>query len=306
VPQAYFALGLVGYPLGHSLSPLLHTAALKACGLQGEYRLYPVTPSGGELETLRSLLDEVRRGRLQGLNVTIPHKQAVLPFLDHLSPTAQGVGAVNTIFYRDGRLVGENTDVAGFWADLAKNFPSPTGSGVSGEGPAGGGRGDHGDQLPPEALVLGAGGSARAVVYSLSQAGWSVVVAARRLEQVRELVKTFSVLKYPVSERELSQASLADLISGHEIRLIVNTTPLGMRTYLDASPWPAGLAFPERAFVYDLVYNPPQTVFMHQARLAGLGATNGLGMLLEQAVLSFELWTGVRPSIDILRKALNG
>ena len=301
MPQAYFALGLVGYPLGHSLSPLLHTAALKACGLQGEYRLYPVTPSGGGVETLRCLLDEVRRGELQGLNVTIPHKQAVLPFLDHLSPTAQGVGAVNTIFYRDGRLVGENTDVAGFWADLAKNFPSLTGSGVSGEGPAGGG-----DQLPPEALVLGAGGSARAVVYSLSQAGWSVVVAARRLEQVRELVKTFSGLKYPVSERELSQASLADLISGHEIRLIVNTTPLGMRTYLDASPWPAGLAFPERAFVYDLVYNPPQTVFMHQARLAGLGATNGLGMLLEQAVLSFELWTGFRPSIDVLRKALNG
>jgi shikimate dehydrogenase len=103
---AWFVFGLVGFPLSHSLSPRLHSAALNFCGLQGEYRLIPIDPSDPVEAKLKILLDELREGRLQGLNVTIPYKQAVLPLLDRLTPSAQGVRAVNTIYHRDGELVG--------------------------------------------------------------------------------------------------------------------------------------------------------------------------------------------------------
>jgi shikimate dehydrogenase len=298
---AYFSLGLIGYPLGHSLSPRLHQAALKASGFEGEYRLYPVDPAEEGLETIQGLLHELRTGKLQGLNVTIPHKQTVLPFMDRLSPTAQAVRAVNTIYCQDGELVGENTDVAGFWTDLARKFSVIVHKAYDQKGID-----QAADLLPREALVLGAGGSARAVVYTLCQADWSVSIASRRLEQAQALAETFSESEVNVLGLELSHPALSGLLSEKPIRLIVNTTPLGMRSYQSASPWPADLDFPGQAFVYDLVYNPPETPLVQQARLAGLEAANGLGMLLEQAVLSFELWTGVRPSIEILNEALQG
>lgn len=296
---AYYTLGLIGYPLDHSLSPRLHAAALRACKLSGEYRLVPVNPSEHAEEKLQALLEEVRQGHLQGLNVTIPHKQAVLPFLDRLSRTAQGVRAVNTIYCRDGKLVGENTDAAGFTADLSRNFPprihrEKGGADLLQDG-----------TIPPEtALVLGAGGSARAVVYALCQAGWCIIVAARRVEQARDLAVAFSTENHLVSGMELSHSAFQEAFLRHNIRLIVNTTPLGMSPYRDASPWPAELAFPPHAFIYDLVYNPPETILLRQARLAGSEAVNGLGMLLEQAALSFELWTGIRPPLGVLQAAL--
>ena len=296
---ACYTLGLIGYPLNHSLSPLLHAATLRLYGLSGEYRLVPVNTSEHADEKLQALLEEVRQGRLQGLNVTIPYKQTILPFMDRLSPTAQGVGAVNTIYFRNGELVGENTDAAGFSADLSKNF-SPF---IHRE--RGGASLLQDDTLPPKtALVLGAGGSARAVVYALCQAGWRLIVAARRVEQARELAAAFSTEKHLVSGVELSHPALQDVILRHNIRLVVNATPLGMHPYQDASPWPTGLAFPPHAFIYDLVYNPTETILLQQARLAGLEAINGLGMLLEQAALSFELWTGIRPPLEVLYAAL--
>jgi shikimate dehydrogenase len=301
MPLAYFSLGLIGYPLGHSLSPRLHQAALKASGLDGEYRLYPVDPAEGGLETLQGLLHDLRRGKLQGLNVTIPHKQTVLPFMDRLSPTAQAVRAVNTISLQDGELVGENTDVAGFWTDLTKKFSVIVHKAYDSTGID-----QDASLLPRAALVLGAGGSARAVVFALCQAGWNVSIASRRMEQAQALAEEFSKLEVSVLGYELSRSTMSDLLSEKPIRLIVNTTPLGMQAYQSASPWPADLDFPGQAFVYDLVYNPPETLLLQQARLAGLEAANGLGMLLEQAVLSFELWTGVRPSIEILHEALQG
>ena len=112
-------LGLIGHPLGHSLSPKIHTAALKACGLQGEYSLFPIAPE--DMQGLKDLLTRVRGGEIHGLNVTIPHKQNVIPLLDELTPTAQAIGAVNTISMRNGKLVGDNTDAPGFLADL-QNF----------------------------------------------------------------------------------------------------------------------------------------------------------------------------------------
>jgi shikimate dehydrogenase len=194
------------------------------------------------------------------------------------------VGAVNTLFFQEGKLVGENTDVPGFTADLQRFLTA----------------------LPVKdahALVLGAGGSARAVVCALGGAGWQVRVAAHRLEQCQEVVGRFSELGYAVQAVSLSLPNLGETLAENPIQLVVNTTPLGMGRLADASPWIDGLAFPQNCLVYDLVYNPAETVLMRQARAAGLRAANGWGMLLEQAALSFACWTGIPLDAGTLRRA---
>lgn len=266
--------GLTGWPLGHSLSPLLHRAALAALGLEGEYHLLPVPP--GDSAALAALLQQVRSGQLQGLNVTIPHKQAVLPLLDELSPTARAIGAVNTLWMREGRLVGENTDAPGFLTDLYARL---------------------GDCLAQKARgqcawLLGAGGSARAVAFALASEGWRVVIAARRLEQAEALALS---LGNWLNLEQFIPVSLTALPAGNvpPPGLIINATPLGMTPQVETSPWPEGLAFPQGACVYDLVYNPPQTRLVREARRAGLEAVTGLGMLVEQAALALEKWIGL-------------
>lgn len=264
-------LGLIGYPLGHSLSPKIHTAALKACGLEGNYSLFPIHPD--DKDGLKDLLARIRSGEIHGLNVTIPHKQNVIEFMDELTPTAQTIGAVNTIYLRDGKLVGDNTDAAGFLADL-KNVMENRELGVG-----------------KSALVLGAGGSARAVVYALLHDGWKVTLAARRLEQAEQLAASFTNHELRITTFDLQPSTF---------NLLINTTPVGMFPNIDASPLPENLSLPSNAFVYDLVYNPSETKLVKIARAQGLSATTGLGMLIEQAALAFELWTGHTPSRDVL------
>lgn len=291
-PQArdaqIYKLGLTGWPLGHSLSPRLHAAGLAATGLAGDYRLFPFPPTAEGREQLQGLLNQVRAGELHGLNVTIPHKQAVIPWLDELSPAAAGIGAVNTIVLRDGRLAGENTDAPGFLADLAHLWPRP-GPGAKAAIPSNG-----------RVLVLGAGGSARAVVYALLQAGWRLTIAARRREQAQAL----AVLNPGNAPLDMIGLPFDAGALPEEIDLIVNTTPLGMTPDVASSPWPSGLAFPPRAALYDLVYNPRLTTLAQAAGAAGLPVRTGLGMLIEQAVLSFEIWTGCRPPARVLWEAV--
>ncbi len=279
-----FHLGLIGFPLGHSLSPALHTAALRSCELEGDYSLFPVPPD--DAHGLKSLLARVRNGELHGLNVTIPHKQNVIPLLDELTPTAQAIGAVNTIYLREGKLFGDNTDAQGFLSDLKKflaNRVSPIADRKS-------------------ALVLGAGGSARAVVYVLLNDGWQVTIAARRIEQAQELADYYATrnTQHVPQTTELHNF----ILHLSSFILVVNTTPLGMISNTDQSPWPENLSFPRHAAIYDLVYNPPETKFVRAARVQGLSATTGLGMLVEQAALSFELWTGRVPSRELMRQAV--
>jgi shikimate dehydrogenase len=276
-------LGLIGYPLGHSLSPRLHQAALASFGLEGEYRLYPVEPQ--DHAGLTALVNRVRQGELDGLNVTIPHKQNVIPLVDELTPGARAIGAVNTLYRRGAQLCGHNTDAPGFLADL-KRFWQPA------------------PDLPRRALVIGSGGGARAVVYALLQDGWDVTIAAVLLDQAAALVEAF---------RTLAAGRVLDVVpnTSESVRrvlegttLIVNASPVGMMPHDDESPWPAGLSFPPGAAVYDLVYNPRQTLFVRQARQAGLPATTGLGMLIEQAARAFECWTGRLPAREVMWKAV--
>ena len=279
-----FQLGLIGHPLGHSLSPRIHAAALQACGLEGDYALFPIRPE--DEQGLQQLLKRVRAGELQGLNVTIPHKQNVMPFLDDLTATAQAVGAVNTIYLRENKLVGDNTDATGFLMDL-KKFVDRSTSPSLGEGPG---------VREKSALVLGAGGSARAVVYALATDGWQVMIAARRLEQAQQL--TSSLSHYQLQITAFSDLQLSTF------NLMVNTTPLGMHPEIDQSPLPEDMTLPPELMVYDLVYNPRETKLVRDARAQGLHAVTGLGMLVEQAALAFELWTGRNPPREKLWAAV--
>ncbi len=215
----------------------------------------------------------VRSGEIHGLNVTIPHKQNVIEFMDELTPTAQSIGAVNTIYVREDKLIGDNTDAMGFLTDLKQHINSSF-------------------IIPRSALILGAGGSARAVVYALLNDGWDVTIAARRIEQAQELASQFE----GVTAVDLNVQTFK--LSNFE--LIVNTTPLGMTPNVDSSPLPEGATPSQGTIIYDLVYNPSETKLVRDALSQGLHATTGLGMLIEQAALAFEIWTGHNPPREIL------
>lgn len=269
-------LGLIGYPLEHSLSPKLHIAALKACGLQGDYSLFLIHPD--DKQGLKDILNHFRAGEMQGLNVTLPHKQNVIPLLDELTDTAKAIGAVNTIYMRNNRLIGDNTDTAGFLIDLTRFMR------------------EQALAHQKNALVLGAGGSARGVVFALLNDGWDVTLAARRLAQAHQLSTFFTNYQLRITDFTDLQLSTFDLL--------VNTTPLGMSPNIDKSPLPANLSLPSNILIYDLVYNPDETKLVKDARAKGLFAVNGIGMLIEQAALSFEIWTGHNPSRAIMRASV--
>lgn len=274
-PIPNYQLGLIGYPLGHSLSPKIHAAALSACGLTGNYSLFPIQPD--DKQGLNNLLACVRTGEIHGLNVTIPHKQNVIPFMDELTPTAQSIGAVNTIYMRRDKLIGDNTDAPGFLSDLKRVSNSSF-------------------RIPHSALILGAGGSARAVVFALLNDGWNVTLAARRIEQAQQLASSFPNYQLPITN--LTRLPLSTF------HLLINTTPLGMTPNTDVSPLPEGTELAKHTFVYDVVYNPRETKLVRDARAQGLNASTGLGMLIEQAALAFEKWTGYTPPRDVLYQAV--
>ena len=265
-------LGLIGYPLQGSYSPEIHNAALGFSKLPGDYYLFPVRPD--DIQLLKRILQRVRRGELLGLNVTIPLKQLILPLLDEITPTAQAIGAVNTISTLNGKLIGNNTDAPGFLTDLKKLLPETIWDN----------KGNN------NALVFGGGGSARAITYALVNEGWNVTFATRRPQNAQTFLNHFSDHDSKISNIELKANSIRSL--KFPLHLIINATPLGMSPQIEYSPWPAGLSYPQTAVFYDLVYNPRETKFVLDARAAGLLAITGLGMLVEQAALAFELWTG--------------
>jgi len=282
-------MGLIGWPISHSFSPAMHNAAAADLGLDFVYVALPVHPD--DVETAVHGLPALG---FRGFNITVPHKQAVMPLLDEIEAGAQAIGAVNTVIiskqssvngeqYPIIHLTGYNTDWSGFLADLA-SLDVGVGS--------------------RSCLVLGAGGSARGVAYGLAKAGGQVQVLARRIEQAEQLV---SQIGPHVDGKGWLQAGdigrLETAVSAATAPLIINTTPLGMSPNVDNSVWPDALAFPEGSFAYDLVYNPATTRFMEQAQASGCQAANGLGMLLHQGAQAFAKFTGQEPNLDVMRKA---
>ena len=250
----------------------MHAAALADAGLEAwTYIAHSVPPDG-----LPAAVTILRQPALAGANVTVPHKQAIMPLLDGVTPVAAAIGAVNTVVKQpDGSLIGHNTDAAGFLADLYT-----LGVPISGR----------------PVLVLGAGGSARAVVAACAGVGARLRLVARRRAQADSFLSLAAATVYEWTPLGLLQAC-------DEAALIVNCTPLGMLPNPDASPWLAGTPFPPSAFVYDLVYNPAETRLTRDAQMAGLRAATGLGMLVEQGALAFELWTGHAAPRAIMRRA---
>jgi shikimate dehydrogenase len=263
---------LIGDPVGHSLSPAMHSAALAAAGLVG----WTYTAETVHAGDLARVVASLRQREWAGANVTVPHKRAVMPLLDGITPVAAAIGAVNTVVKEaDGRLIGHNTDAAGFLADLYALEAQ------FGKGPV---------------LIIGAGGSARAVAAACAGVSARIRVIARRREQA-EALQTIAPLEV------FDWDPVGWLQASDDCTLIVNTTPLGMTPKPDFSPWLDGTPFPPMAFVYDLVYNPPETLLVQQAKAAGLRAATGLGMLVEQGALAFEKWTGHRAARTAMRRA---
>lgn len=268
-------VGIIGNPVSHSLSPAMHNAAFLALEMDWLYVPLPVQPDNVG-EAVRGLLSLGFRGA----NVTVPHKESVMPFLDEISVQASRIGAVNTITVQNGRLCGDNTDWSGILEDLRENGFDPSGRTV---------------------MVLGSGGSARAVAYAVASAGADTIIRSRNSETARALSQNLREHFPGKSIEFMALDRVADVES--RVDLVVNTTPLGMTPKPDSSPWPAGKPLPQCQLVYDLVYNPPQTRLMKQALEMGLTASNGLGMLVHQAAAAFSIWTGVAPSIEAMRDA---
>lgn len=303
IPSIGLTLGLIGFPLSLSLSPRLHSAALQAMAVNGEYNLYPVEPGERAQVELSRLVQSLRDGEINGLNVTVPFKQTVIPLLDDMTDRARAIGAVNTISCMAGRVLGDNTDAPGFLSDFNRLLKICSSTG------------EHFDAIHPikHALVLGAGGAARAVIYALWTAGWHVTCAARRAEQASSLVRSFlagnksELLKSANLEAvplEIDSLRYRSLHSTAPISAVINASSAGMYPLVSTSPWPEGLPLPAEAMVYDLVYKPPVTSFMQTARSSGLTASNGLGMLIEQAALALELWSGRSVPRDAMWEAV--
>ena len=261
-------LGLVGHPLGHSISPQIHEAAFAALRLPALYLPFDVEP-----RSLGSLLDAHERLRLRGFNVTIPHKEAIAELVDELDGDSEALGAVNTVVMSEGWTRGHNTDVHGFRMALRSQ-------GLR-----------LGDR---DALVIGAGGGAKAVVHVLLREGARVRVANRTPSRAQALAETF--------EETVEVVEMADLPKRATCDLLVNATPAGMKGVSDALPVPEGVVA-QAKYVFDLVYNPPETPLLRAAKHARVPRMGGLEMLLHQAAKSFELWTGKAPPIQVMEKA---
>lgn len=263
---------VIGFPVSHSLSPVIHNHWIKKYGLRGSYDAREVPP-----ERLKESLLRLTGEGYTGFNVTIPHKQAVMALCDGIDDTARAVGAVNTLGVgAEGRLRGHNTDAYGFIENIKNAAPDF-------------------DFARGAVLVLGAGGAARAVVHGLLRAGaHNIRIANRTYGHAEKLAGDFGV---GVAACGTGADGLKD------VSLLVNTTPLGMKGQpplnFDVS------LLPPDAVVNDIVYNPPETDLLRDAAARGLKTVGGLGMLLHQAAAAFEIWTGIRPEIDVdLREKL--
>ena len=262
-------VGILGWPLDHTLSPALHSAAFRQMGLDWTYLVWPVAP-----ESLGDAIRGVQALGALGANVTMPHKESVIEYLDEISGDARAVGAVNTIQRLGDRLIGHNTDVDGFREFLG---------------------GDAGvDVAGCRVLVLGAGGAARAVVKAVDDLGAdAIVIAARQAERGVKLVELAGRDRASVVSWDEAAATAA----GFDV--VVNATPVGTR---EGDPLP-GVDWSPRHVVVDLVYDPPSTALVGRARAGGAQAWGGLGMLVHQAAASFQIWTGQDPPLETMSAA---
>lgn len=275
-----YRFGLFGHPVKHSLSPVMHGASFQSLGLQAEYVCFDVAP-----DELAAQLDACRREGFNGLNVTIPHKEAVVPLMGKLDATARLFGAVNTVQIDAHGFTGYNTDTLGFLTDLKES------RGLTPEG--------------RRVLIVGCGGAGRALAFACAREGALEIGIADKIESKAR------VLAEEIAERLPDVVTRVDVLSGdpdvwalygRECELLVHCTSAGLHAG-DASPIPCE-AFHEGQLLYDLVYTVRFTPTMRVAQAAGADTLNGIGMLMHQGAASFNIWTGLTADTRAMRAAL--
>jgi shikimate dehydrogenase len=262
--------GIIGWPVSHSLSPVMHNALYDALGLNWRYMALPVQPA-----RVAEAVYGIRALGLAGVNVTIPHKETVMPHMDELTPAAHAIGAVNTIINKEDKLIGDNTDVSGFLEALDR-----TGVSLAGR----------------RALILGAGGAARAAAWGLLTRDTHVLLLARTPARAHKLAEDMRQSIAGASIEVVEQ-------SPRSVDLVVNCTPIGMPPHDSQSPLPEALSLDANTAVMDMIYRPLETMLLRQAREAGAICVSGLDMLVYQGVIAFERWTGQTPPADVMRTA---
>ncbi len=280
-------VALIGHPLQHSISPVFQQAAFDYCQLNVRYEKW-----GTKMSHLKTTVDRLRQSSILGANVTIPHKEAVVPLLDELDELAARIGAVNTVVNRGGRLVGYNTDAHGFMMALRQE---------GGFEPRG-----------KDVFLMGAGGAARSVGFALAEAGVKrLTIANRTPERAEGLAGSIRSKTGP--DIEISTLTWEELESGKALLssdLLVNCTSMGMKHGPMESNTPMGAgSIPKAALVYDLIYNPIETPLLREAKKAGAGVLGGLAMLVYQGAASFEIWVARKAPVDMMfeqaRKSLS-
>lgn len=267
---------VIGNPVGHSLSPEIHNTAFEYLDLDWVYAAFCV-------EDIRGAIAGVRALGIRGVSITIPHKVAALPLLDSLDPTAEKIGAINTIVNTGGSLHGVNTDGAGALKALTEAGHDPAGSTV---------------------LILGAGGAARAIAFTLAEraAPARLAIAGIVPGELATLCADIGA-RTPVQPVALTMDPEALSAELPQARILINCTPLGMHPHTGTSPIPGGLLGPGHV-VFDIVYNPRTTQLLKEAEAGGAGVIRGIDMFLNQAILQFELWTGRKAPAAVMREVL--
>lgn len=261
--------GLIGYPVDHSLSPTIHQYWMEKHSIASAYKLFTTAPA-----RLRQTMLHMRKKDVLGVNVTVPHKETVMQYLDGVDDLARRIGAVNTVMEKDGKLYGTNTDAYGFIANLRDRL---------------------GGELPDlsNVVLFGAGGAARAAIVALKDAGATrITIQNRTDEKAAALAREFDVDSSPWDIRGEQLVSAT---------LVVNTTILGMKNQPQLSVSLQHLS--ASAVVADIVYNPLETAFLKAARTRGNPTVDGLGMLLYQAQGAFAIWHDVEPAVDAALRA---
>ncbi|MEI5905764.1 shikimate dehydrogenase [Bacillus spongiae] len=255
--------GVIGDPIAHSMSPLMHNAIISAHHLKGYYHPFHI-----KRKDLEVAIKGMKALGVEGFNVTIPHKESILPLLDKVDPLAKAIGAVNTVVREGDSLIGYNTDGDGFISSLEKTVCNED-----------------------SVLVVGAGGAAKAIVYSLANKGIAHIdITNRTVEKAEEMLQK---CPFPLKGKALSLEIAEKHLNRYDV--IIQTTSIGMHPYIEESPMEVR-QLKKSAFIVDIIYNPSETKFLQEARKQGAQVQNGLGMFVHQGALAFEKWTGIQPN----------
>ena len=268
-------IGLIGHPVEHSFSPIMHNAAFKDKGLNYVYVAFDVLP-----ENLKYVIDGAKALGIVGFNVTIPHKIEIMKYLDEIDRDAQLIGAVNTIKIENGRAIGYNTDGIGARKALEEEI---------------------GKVKDKNIIIYGAGGAARAVAFELAKNN-NIIIANRTIEKAEKLAKEIAEKLGKEFGREVKFDSLDADLEGVDI--VINATPIGMYPNVNVEPIVKADKLREDMVVMDLIYNPLETVLLKEAKKVGAKAINGLGMLIYQGAIAFKIWTGVEPNVEVMKEAI--